>query len=58
MTSIEVYHPWEKRSGEPIPHNRRPETLDDRTIAFVWDYLFKGPEFFDGRFQQVRATSR
>ena len=26
---------------------RRPEDLTNKTIAFVWDYLFKGPIIFD-----------
>ncbi len=24
----------------------RPATLDDKTVAFVWDYLFRGDEIF------------
>lgn len=42
-----VYSPLGRTVRATIPDNDRPATLDGRRIAFIWDYLFKGPEVFD-----------
>jgi len=31
---------------EPIDPVSRPKTLDGKTIAFIWDYAFRGEEIF------------
>jgi hypothetical protein len=57
----EVLAPTGWFAQDDIPVNARPTSLSDRTVAFVWDYLFKGPVMFDAirqlidtRFSQVR----
>lgn len=33
--------------GVPVsPAASRPDTLDGKTVAFVWDYVFRGDELF------------
>ena len=52
-----VHHPLSAESKV----NPRPPTLDHKTVAFVWDYLFDGPTFFaairreiESRYSDVR----
>jgi hypothetical protein len=33
----------------------RPETLDGRTVGFLWDYLFRGDEIFPIIAEELRA---
>lgn len=45
--TFEIVDPTGRQVLEPIKENSLPDTLDGKTVAFVWDYLFKGPEMFD-----------
>jgi hypothetical protein len=57
---FEVVAPVEDRVDEAVNLNRRPKDLTNKTVGFVWDYLFNGPVFFaaiqraiDARFANV-----
>jgi hypothetical protein len=41
-----VYSPLGNEIRERVSSSLRPSTLNEQTVAFIWDYLFKGPEFF------------
>ncbi len=43
---FEVLSPIGPVGVEILPPAPRPETLDGRTIAFVWDHVFRGDEMF------------
>lgn len=32
--------------ADAIPNAERPPTLEGKTVAFTWDYLFRGDEIF------------
>jgi hypothetical protein len=44
--NYEVVAPVHQPTDSHAAVNRRPPTLDHKTVAFVWDYLFDGPTFF------------
>jgi hypothetical protein len=44
---FDVVWPLGHSRVEEVAANARPNDLSDKTIAFVWDYLFKGPEMFE-----------
>ena len=50
-----------KRQGqsriEEVTANERPPDLSGATIAFIWDYLFKGPEMFQIIREHLSAAS-
>jgi hypothetical protein len=57
----EVLAPTGWVAQDDIPVNVHPTSLSNQTVAFVWDYLFKGPVMFeairqliDARFSDVR----
>jgi hypothetical protein len=57
----EVLAPTGWVAQDDIPFNVHPTSLSHRTVAFVWDNLFKGPVLFDAirqlidtQFSQVR----
>jgi hypothetical protein len=59
--AYEVVAPTGPVVHEDVPHNLHPPSLSDKTVGFVWDYLFKGPILFeairgliDARFSDVR----
>jgi hypothetical protein len=43
----EVVAPTGRVVQDDVPVNVHPSTLSNKTIGFVWDYLFKGPILFD-----------
>lgn len=42
----EVYWPRSPRQTGVQPVAKRLETLENKTIAFIWDYIFRGDEIF------------
>jgi hypothetical protein len=44
--SYAVYWPRGQRTLEVQPVASRLDSLDGKTIAFLWDYLFRGDEIF------------
>ncbi len=42
----EVVWPRSRQAIDPQALAERPTTLDGATVAFVWDYLFRGDEIF------------
>ena len=57
----DVVAPTGRMIRKRIPVNVRPASLADKTVGFVWDFLFKGPVLFDAvrrllgtRFADVR----
>jgi hypothetical protein len=43
----DVVWPLGRSRVEEVAANERPLDLSGKTIAFIWDYLFKGPEMFE-----------
>lgn len=43
----DIVWPLGRRVAPEIAMNASIETLDGKTIAFVWDYLFRGREMFE-----------
>jgi hypothetical protein len=49
MTASERYRvvwPRGARLVEIVPAAKRPPSLEGKTIAFLWDYLFRGDQVF------------
>jgi hypothetical protein len=46
MSEYEVVWPRSPKTAEVTPLAPRLESLEGRTIAFLWDYLFRGDEIF------------
>jgi hypothetical protein len=49
MTASEQYRvvwPRGARLVDIVPAAKRPDSLQGKTIAFLWDYLFRGDEVF------------
>ena len=44
--SLAAYWPRGKRTMTAQPLAPRLDTLDGKTVAFLWDYLFRGDELF------------
>jgi hypothetical protein len=42
----DVVWPLGRAVRETVAEASRPSSLAGKTIAFIWDYLFKGPEMF------------
>jgi hypothetical protein len=53
--AYEVVAPTGWVAENDIPVNLHPTSLSNRTVAFVWDYLFKGPVMFDAIRQLIDA---
>lgn len=45
--SYDVVWPLGRSRVEEVAANERPADLSGKTIGFIWDYLFKGPEMFE-----------
>ena len=45
--SYDVVWPLGRSRVEEVAANKRPADLSGKTIGFIWDYLFKGPEMFE-----------
>ena len=43
----EVFWPRSSRQMQSKPLARRLETLNGKTVAFLWDYIYRGDEVFD-----------
>lgn len=43
----QVVWPRGVRLVDAIPNAERPATLEGKTVAFTWDYLFRGDEIFE-----------
>lgn len=41
---------------EGVSQNAWPSDLSGKTIAFIWDYLFKGPEMFSIIEEELNAV--
>ncbi|WP_106347737.1 hypothetical protein [Antricoccus suffuscus] len=54
--SYDVVWPLGRRGIENVEAHDRPNSLDGKTVAFLWDYLFRGPEMFDAI--EAEITSR
>ncbi|MQA87024.1 MAG: hypothetical protein GEV03_20940 [Streptosporangiales bacterium] len=50
----EVVWPLGKSAVEIVDESQRAEDLDGQTVAFVWDYLFRGPEMFEAIKQELQ----
>ncbi|MBI3937189.1 MAG: hypothetical protein HY323_09445 [Betaproteobacteria bacterium] len=60
----EVFWPRAPRQARVKPVARRPQSLDGKTVAELWDFLFRGDEIFGlleegikARFPDVRFVS-
>ena len=52
----DVVWPLGRSRVEALTVNERPEDLSGKTVAFLWDYLFKGPEMFAVIQEQLAAV--
>ena len=41
-----VYWPRGRKTATILPLSPRLETLEGKTVAFLWDYIFRGDEIF------------
>ena len=49
MTSLDqhsVYWPRGRKTATILPLAPRLDTLEGKTVAFLWDYIFRGDEIF------------
>ena len=53
--SYEALWPRGQRQARVKPLARRLDTLDGKTIAWVWDYVFRGNEVFGQLEESLRA---
>ena len=44
--SYRVVWPRSPQAVDPQTLAERPDSLDGKTVAFLWDYLFRGDEIF------------
>lgn len=51
----EVYWPRTPRQAKIKPLARRLETLEGKTVAQLWDFLFRGDQVFDLLEQGLKA---
>ena len=47
MTGYDVVGPLGHRVLDEVAEQERPAELGGRTVAYLWDELFRGPEMFD-----------
>ena len=47
MTGYDVVWPLGHRVLDEVAEQERPAELGGRTVAYLWDELFRGPEMFD-----------
>ena len=50
--------PRSKQAVDPQDLAARPDTLDGKTVAFLWDYLFRGDEIFPIVAEELQARYR
>jgi hypothetical protein len=53
--AYEVFPPTGLVAQDAVPVNRHPSSLSNKTVGFVWDYLFKGPILFDALRELIDA---
>ena len=51
----EVVWPRSRQAIDPQALAERPATLDGKTVAFLWDYLFRGDEIFPVIAEELQA---
>lgn len=56
--AFEVVWPSGRRAADVTGLTERPPDLDGRTVAFVWDHVFKGEEMFAAVESAVRTDYR
>lgn len=52
----DVVWPLGRALVEEVAASARPQDLTGKTVAFLWDYLFKGPEMFEMIQEHLTAT--
>lgn len=57
-TSYDVVWPLGRRVVEEVPVKELTENLDGKTIGFIWDYLFRGPEMFEAIREGLASSYR
>lgn len=55
-TTYDVFWPCGERKQPIQPLAKRLDTLDGKTIAQLWDYLFAGDEVFSALEEELRKT--
>lgn len=50
----EVVWPLGRRMAADVPARERPRSLAGRTVAYLWDELFRGPEMFEVISEEAR----
>lgn len=53
--TYDVVWPRSRQAVELQDLADRPETLDGRTVGFLWDYLFRGEEIFPIIAEELRT---
>lgn len=53
--NYKVVWPRSRRAIDPQALAERPTTLDGATVAFLWDYLFRGDEIFPVIAEELRV---
>ncbi len=53
--AYDVVWPRSKQAVELQDLADRPDTLDGRTVGFLWDYLFRGDEIFPVIAEELKA---
>lgn len=54
MTNYQAVWPRSRQAVEPQALADRPATLEGKTVAFLWDYLFRGDEIFPVIAEELR----
>lgn len=55
MSNYDVVWPRSAQSIDPQALAPRPADLNGKTVAFLWDYLFRGDEIFPVIADELRA---
>lgn len=55
MTNYDVVWPRSLQAVDPQALADRPDGLNGKTVAFLWDYLFRGDEIFPVIAQELRS---
>jgi hypothetical protein len=54
--TYDVVWPRSRQAVELQDLADRPDSLDGRTVGFLWDYLFRGDEIFPIIAEELKAT--
>lgn len=52
----DVVWPRSRQAIDPQTLAPRPESLDGKTVAFLWDYLFRGDDIFPVIAEELKAS--